>query len=186
MRHTRVSQTVCRDIWRPAIETSSIPSLHIIRSRIRNQIESRIENRKEPNGPKRKCNFLIKKKIPHTLCHTEFLLGLIDVVQCCVSNERFYGNNVAVEIPFAVRYSRTSESALRKRCTNINQPYLIWAAVLCRHVPPTKDQGYWDQQSNRPRRRYVYIHDVVVVVVVVVDVVVKDDVVVDALELLQR
>ena len=122
VRHTRVSQTVCRDIWRPAIETSSIPSLHIIRSRIRNQIESRIENRKEPNGPKRKCNFLTKKKIPHTLCHTEFLLGLIDVVQCCVSNERFYGNNVAVEIPFSVRYSRTSESALRKLCTNINQP----------------------------------------------------------------
>ena len=65
---------------------------------------------------------------------------------------------------------------MRKLCTSINQPYLIWAAVLCRHVPPTKDQGYWDQQSNRPRRRYVYIHDVVVV----------DDVVVDTLELLQR
>ena len=70
-----------------------------------------------------------------------------------------------------------------KICTNINQPYLIWAAVLCRHVPPTKNQGYWDQQSNRPRRRYVYIHDDVIVVV---DVVVEDDVVVDALELLQR
>ena len=79
-----------------------------------------------------------------------------------------------MEIQFAVRYFKPNECALRKLCTNINQPYLIWAAVLCRHVPPTKDQGYWDQQSNRPRRRYVYIHDVVVVVVV------------DALELLQR
>ena len=69
MRHTRVSQTVCRDIWRPAIETSSIPSLHIIRSRIRNQIESRIENRKEPNGPIRKSNCLTKKKF-HIPCAT--------------------------------------------------------------------------------------------------------------------
>ena len=69
MRHTRVSQTVCRDIWRPAIETSSIPSLPIIRSRIRNQIESRIENRKEPNRPIRKSNCLTKKKF-HIPCAT--------------------------------------------------------------------------------------------------------------------
>ena len=142
--HTRVPQTVCRDIWQLAIETSSIPSLHIIRSRIRNQIE----NRKEPNEPIRKSNRLTKKKIPRTLCHTEFLLGLIDVVQSCVSNEPFYEKNVAVEIPFAVRYFRPSRSALRKLCTNINQPYLIWAAVICRHVPPPKDQWYWHPQSN--------------------------------------
>ena len=87
-----------------------------------------------------------------------------------------YKNNDAMEIKIAAHYSRPSKLGLRKRCTNINQPYLIWAAVLCRHVPPTKDQGYWDQKSNVPRRRYVYIHDVVVVVVVDVD----------ALELLQR
>ena len=140
MRHTRVPRTVCRDIWQLAIETSLIPSLHIIRSRIRNQIQNRIENRKEPNEPIRKSNRLTKKKIPRTLCHNEFLLGLIDVVQSCVSNEPSYENNVAVEIPFAVRYFRPSESALRKLCTNINQPYLIWAAVICRHVPPPKDQ----------------------------------------------
>ena len=175
MRHTRVSQTVCRDIWRPAIETSSIPSLHIIRSWIRNQIESRIENRKEPNGPIRKSNCLTKKKIPHTLCHTEFLLGLIDAVQGCVSNEPFHGNNVAVEIPFAVRYSRPSESALRKLCTNINQPYLIWAAVICRHFPPPMDQWYWNSQSNRPKAKIWKVHEVVVVYVVV-----------DDLELVQR
>ena len=174
MRHSKVPQTVRRDIWRPAIETPSIPSLHIIRSRIRNQIQSRIENRKEPNGPIRKSNCLTKKKIPHTLCHTEFLLGLIDVVQGCVSNEPFYENNVAVEIPFAARYSRPSESALRKLCTNINQPYLIWAAVIC-HVPPPKDQWYWDPQSNRPKAKIWKVHDVVVVYVVV-----------DDLELLQR
>ena len=37
-------------------------------------------------------------------------------------------NNGAVEIQFAVRYFKPNESALRKLCTNINQPYLIWAA----------------------------------------------------------
>ena len=59
--------------------------------------------------------------------------------------------NGAAEIQFAVRYCRPSESALCKLCININQPYLIWAAVFCRrrHVPPTKDQGYWDQQSKK-------------------------------------
>ena len=47
--------------WRLAIETWSIPSLHIFRSRIRNQITSRIENRKKRNGPNRKSNRLTKK-----------------------------------------------------------------------------------------------------------------------------
>ena len=47
----------------------------------RNQIASRMENRKTRNGPNRKSNRLTKKKSPHTLCHTELLLGLIDVVQ---------------------------------------------------------------------------------------------------------
>ena len=81
MKHTRVPRTVRRDIWRPAIERWSIPSLHFFRSRIRNQIASRIENRKKRNGPNQKSNRLTKKKKPHTLCHAEFLLGLIDVVQ---------------------------------------------------------------------------------------------------------
>ena len=49
-------------------------------------------------------------------------------------------------------YFRPNESALRKLCTSINQPYLIWAAVHC-HVPPTKDQGDWYPQSKK-RRRY--------------------------------
>ena len=75
-------QTACRDIWRLAIETLSILSLHIFLNRIRSQIESRIENRKKPNGPNRKLNCLKKKKIPHTSCHFGLLLGLIDAVQC--------------------------------------------------------------------------------------------------------
>ena len=81
MKHTRVPRTIRRDIRRLAIETSLIPSLYIFRSRIRNHIASRIENWKKPNGPNRKFNRLTKKKNPHTLCHSELLLGLIDVVQ---------------------------------------------------------------------------------------------------------
>ena len=73
MKHTRVPQTVRRDIWRLAIRTSSIPSLHIFRNWNRNEIESRIENRKKRNGPNRKSNRLTKKKNPHTSCHTEII-----------------------------------------------------------------------------------------------------------------
>ena len=82
MKHTRVPRTVRRDIWRLAMETLSIPSLHSFWSRIRNQIKSRIENRKKTNGPNRKSNRLKYKKNPHTLCHIGLLLGLIDAVQC--------------------------------------------------------------------------------------------------------
>ena len=49
-------------------------------------------------------------------------------------------------------YFRPNESALRKLCTSINQPYLIWAAVHW-HVPPPKDQGDWYPQSKK-RHRY--------------------------------
>ena len=139
MKHPRVPKTVRRDIWRLAIETSSIPSLHNFRSRIlRNQVASRVENRKEPNGPSRRSNQLTKKKIPHTLFH--YYLGWLIRWKVCISHEPFFKNNVAVEIIIAVRYFRPSKSALRKLCTNINQPYLIWATALCRHFRPPKDQ----------------------------------------------
>ena len=82
MKHTRVPQTVRRDIWRLAMETLSIPSLHIFWSRIRNQIKSRIEHRKKTNGPNRKSIRLKNKENPHTLCNIGLLLGVIDVVQC--------------------------------------------------------------------------------------------------------
>ena len=146
------------DIWRLAIETLSILSLHIFLSRIQNQIEIEMENRKKPNGLNRKLNRLTKKKIPHTLCYFGLLLGLIiDVVQCLhklltlafLQTQCCRGNSICQ----LLRYSRLSELALCKLCTSINQPYLIWAAVRC-HVPQPKDQGDWDPQSNAPRRRY--------------------------------
>ena len=82
MKHTRVPRTVRRDILRLAIETSSIPSLHIFeaKSEIRLKVESKTVNK--PNAPNRKSNRLKQEKISQTLCHAELLLGLIDVVQC--------------------------------------------------------------------------------------------------------
>ena len=79
MKHTRVPRPVRRDIWRLAIETSSIPSLHIseAESGIRSQVESKAG--KARNGPNRKLNCLTKKKKSTYL--VPLLLGLIDVAQ---------------------------------------------------------------------------------------------------------
>ena len=153
MKHTRVPGTVCRDIWRLAMETLSIPSLYSFWSRIRNQIKSRIENRKNTNGPNRKSNRLKYKKNPHTLCHIGLLLGLIDVVQSLhkLRTLASYKRSVTRNSMHRFSYFWPNESALRKICTSINQPYLIWAAVNC-HVPPPKDQGDWDPQSKKRRR----------------------------------
>ena len=151
MKHTRVPRTVRRDIWRLAIETSLIPSLYNFEteSEIRSKVESKTVNK--PNEPSGKSNRLKQEKIPRTLGHVELLLGPIDVVQCLryLRHEPSFKNSRGIQ--FAERYCRPKESALRKLCTNIDQPYLIWDAVLCRHVPPPKDQGYWDAQSNRLR-----------------------------------
>ena len=111
---------------------------------------------KKPNGPSRKSNRLTKKQIlrtflPHWIITWADWCGAMFAF--AANYGPFYKSNGASEIQFALHYSRPSEFALRKLCTNINQSYLIWAAVLCRHVSPTKNQGYWDQQSNRPRRR---------------------------------
>ena len=112
-----------------------------VESGIRSQVGSKIG--KMPNGPNRKLNRLTKKKKFHIPCAIlNYYLGWLMWCNVCISYEPFYKNNGAAEIQFAVRYFRSNESALRKLCTNINQPYLIWAAVLCRHVPPTKDQGH--------------------------------------------
>ena len=42
------------------------------------------------------------------------------------------------------------EPALCKLCTNINQLYLIWAAVLC-HRPPPKDQRMLGEDTGFKR-----------------------------------
>ena len=94
-------------------------------SGIRSQVESKAG--KMRNGPNRKLNCLTKKKNPHTLFH--HYLGWLMRCKVCIRYELSYKNNVASEIQSAVRYFRPNESDLYKLCTNINQPYLIWAAV---------------------------------------------------------
>ena len=174
MKHPRVPRTVRRD-------TGGLLSKHRryqaftffeAESEIRSQVESKTG--KKRNGPNRKSNRLTKKKI-HIPCATlNYYLGWLMWYKVCTSYEHFYTKNGAAKIQSAVRYFRPNESALYKLCTNINQPYLIWAAVLCRHVPPPKDQGHYYQQSNRPKRGICIVHDVVVAVVA------------DDMELLQR
>ena len=76
-----------------------------------------------------------KTKI-HIPCPTRsFRLGLIDVVQRLHKLRTYLLTETALPRIFNticfIRYSRPRKSALHKLCTNIDQPYLIWAAVLC-------------------------------------------------------
>ena len=55
---------------------------------------------------------------------------------CAKNTNLFVKKKMTAEIQF-VSYAtsgQTRQLLRRKLCTNINQPYLIWAAVLC-HVP---------------------------------------------------
>ena len=145
MKHTRVPRTVRRDIWRLAMETLSIPSLHIFWSRIWNQIKSWIENRKKTNGPNRKSNHLKNKKNPHTLCHIGLLLGLIDAVQCLRKQWTlaFYKQSVTRKFNEPILLFQTERVSfartLYQHKSALSKPYLVWAAVHC-HVPPLKGQ----------------------------------------------
>ena len=129
MKHTRVPRTIRRDIGGLLSKHCRYQAFTLfeVESGIRSQVGSKI--RKMPNGPNRKFNRLTKKKF-HTPCATlNYYLGWLVWCKVCVSYEPSYKNNGAAEIQLAVRYFRSNESALRKLCTNINQPYLIWAAV---------------------------------------------------------
>ena len=81
MKHTRVPRTVRWDIGGLLLKHGRYQAFTFFEaeSEIRSQVESKTG--KKRNGPNRKSNRLTKKKNPHTLCHTEFLLGLIDAVQ---------------------------------------------------------------------------------------------------------
>ena len=157
MKHTRVPRTVRRDIWRLAIETSSIPSLHIFRSRIRNEIESRIEDRKKRNGPNRKSNDLTKEKkstylVPHWIitwadwCGTRFALA---------TN---FSRRITVPRKFNLPYAIADQVSLL--CANFVPTsisptlYGLLYSVVMFLQQRTKDTG--TNNSNRPRRRYVY------------------------------
>ena len=83
MKHTRGSQTVRRDVFAACYRNNvdSKPS-HFFEAESKIRSSNRIEDRKKAEWTEPKSNRLAKKKILHTLYHSELLLGLIDVVQC--------------------------------------------------------------------------------------------------------
>ena len=102
-----------------------------------------------------------KTKKSTYLSHAEvFKPGQIDEVQCVRKIRTFLWKKkqMTAEIQFvsyAISSGQTHQLLIRKLCTNINQPYLIWAAVLC-HVPPPQNQWYWDPQSRWKKKRWMY------------------------------
>ena len=110
-------------------------SLHIFRNRIRNQIENQVENQKSRMDRIENLSAKKRKKSTYLVPRVVFRLGLIDVVQR-LHNLRTYLLTKTIfprifNLICFIRYSTKSESTLSKLCTNIDQPYLIWAAVLC-------------------------------------------------------
>ena len=101
-----------------------------------------------------------KTKI-HIPCPTRsFRLGLIDVVQRLHKLRTYLLTETALPRIFNsicfIRYSRPRKSALHKLCTNIDQPYLIWAAVLC-------DVSILHQKTNdtgtkNPKEKKAWLH----------------------------
>ena len=81
-------------------------------------------------------------------CTLNYYLGWLMWCNVCVSYEPSYKTTLPRKL-FAVRHSRPSGSASRKLCTNINQPYLIWAAVLCHACSSTK-LGTNDAWTHNP------------------------------------
>ena len=110
-------------------------SLHIFRNRIRNQIENQVENRKSRMDRIENLSAKKRKKSTYLVPRVVFRLGLIDVVQRLHKLRTYLLTETTLPRIFNLicflRYSRPRETALCKLCTNIDQPYLIWAAVLC-------------------------------------------------------
>ena len=109
-------------------------------SAIRLKVKSKTEKAEwtEPiEKPKRR-----KQKNPHTFPTLKYLnLGRLMRCNVCEKYEPFCKKKkMTAEIQF-VSYAtsgQTRQLLRRKLCTNINQPYLIWAAVLC-HVPQPRE-----------------------------------------------
>ena len=106
-----------------------------------------------------------KQKNPHTFPTLMYLnLGRLMRCNMCEKYEPFCKKKkkkMTAEIQF-VSYAtsgQTRQLLIRKLCTNINQPYLTWAAVLC-HVPPPKNQWYWEPYHNHgEKKRGCIVHD---------------------------
>ena len=101
-----------------------------------------------------------KTKI-HIPCPTRsFRLGLIDVVQRLHKLRTYLLTETALPRIFNticfIRYSRPRKSALHKLCTNIDQPYLIWAAVLC--DASILHQKTTDTGTKNPTEKKAWLH----------------------------
>ena len=84
---------------------------HFFWSRIRNEVESRIENRKKRNGPNRKSNRLTKEKNIHIPCATlNYYLGWLMGCKVYISYEPFYTNNGAAK--FNLLYAISDQTDL--------------------------------------------------------------------------
>ena len=116
MKHTRVPGTLRGDTWRLAIETSSIPSLHIFRSRIQNQIVSRIESRKKDDWTEPK-NKLPNKETKSTYLVPHWIIAWAD---WCGARFALATNLLArITVPrkFNLPYDISDQTSLL--CTNV-------------------------------------------------------------------
>ena len=153
MKHTRVPRTVRRDIWRLAIRTSTIPSLHIFRSRIRNEIESRIENRKKRKGTNRKSNRLRKKK-KSTYLVPQWIITWADWCGARFALATNFSRRITVPRKFNLPYAisdQTSPLYANFVPTWISPTlYGLLYSVVMFLQQRTKDAG--TNNPNRPRR----------------------------------
>ena len=164
MKHTRVPRTVRTDILRPAIEASSIPQpLHFSKP---NPESDRKSNRKPEKSRMDRIENLSakkKKKSTYLVPRVVFRLGLIDVVQSLLKLRTYLLTKTTLPRVFNficfIRYFGPRESASSKLCTNIDQPYLIWAAVLC-YVSilhqKTNDTG---MKTPTEKKAWLRVHD---------------------------
>ena len=119
-----------RNIWRLAIdrETSTIPSLFIFRSRIRNQIERRMQNRKSRESMWPSINYKEKTStylVPRVL----FNLELIDMAQRLhilenfLQKQRCRGNATCFVCHSKFKPSEINDSYNVKRCYRLQLRY---------------------------------------------------------------
>ena len=104
-----------------------------------------------------------RKKSTYLVPRVVFRLGLIDVVQRLHKLRTYLLTKTTFPRIFNlicfIRYSTRSESTLSKLCTNIDQPYLIWAAVLCCVLilhQKTNDTG---AQNPTEKKAWLHVHD---------------------------
>ena len=129
-------------------------------------IKSKIKSKTRKSRMDRIENLSAKKRKKSTYLDPRvvFRLGLIDVVQRLHKLRTYLLRETTLPRIFkclicCLRYSRPRETVLRKLCTNIDQPYLIWAAVLC-YVSilhqKTNDAG---SQNPTGKKAWWHVHD---------------------------